>query len=442
MFSALEMTGENRSRVGLLGSTCAEVTFAFYGLNMVGAVVSVIPAYSAFIPSKIMQTVRGEKLTDLIITDDFAQINLVSELFVRKEELGLRNVIVLHVPVTGVAVDPMLTAAQEAGYGCLKSWFGPACMERLLAVHGSHPVSYASEESRDVSVILHTSGSTSGTGKPAALSDKALNAAAAAFYRMDELELPWDHLVTAAIVDLSNAYSMIDQVHVPFALGATVVFAPGGILNPWFYKTIPEHRISFLFTVSAMFERWMKMRETKGLDFSSLRTVVLGGASVSAADKRRYHRFLREHGAGEVTLLNGYGISELGGACCLSTRDLDDEAIGYPLPGVNVRLYDEERGVFLSPADAPCEGVLYLNSPALATQQLDGEQILAVETADRKPYVCTNDLAPVGHRELLRRARIRQDDARQHPDALRPDAGGRRRREDRDLQGAPAGVCR
>ena len=45
VFSALEMTGENRSRVGVLGSTCAEVTFAFYGLNMVGAEVSVIPLF-------------------------------------------------------------------------------------------------------------------------------------------------------------------------------------------------------------------------------------------------------------------------------------------------------------------------------------------------------------------------------------------------------------
>ena len=35
VFSALGMTGENRSRVGLLGSTSAEAIFAFYGLNMV-----------------------------------------------------------------------------------------------------------------------------------------------------------------------------------------------------------------------------------------------------------------------------------------------------------------------------------------------------------------------------------------------------------------------
>ncbi len=34
VFSALGMTGENHSRVGLLGSTNAEVIFTLYGLNM------------------------------------------------------------------------------------------------------------------------------------------------------------------------------------------------------------------------------------------------------------------------------------------------------------------------------------------------------------------------------------------------------------------------
>ena len=71
---------------------------------------------------------------------------------------------------------------------------------------------------------------------------------------MEGVDLPRDDLATAVIVDLSNAYSIIDQVHVPFAMGASVAVAPGGVLNPWFYKAIPHHGITFLFTISAMFE--------------------------------------------------------------------------------------------------------------------------------------------------------------------------------------------
>ena len=93
VFSALGMTGEKHSRTGILGSTCAEAIFSIYGLNMVGADVSIVPAYSALIPRKIMETIRSEHLTDFIITDDFAQINIMHELLLKRDELGLNNII-------------------------------------------------------------------------------------------------------------------------------------------------------------------------------------------------------------------------------------------------------------------------------------------------------------------------------------------------------------
>lgn len=393
VFSALGMTGEKGARVGLLGSTSAEAVFAIYGLNMVGADVSLVPGYSALFTKKITETIRSERLTDFIITDDFAQANLINDLLVQRKALGLNNVIVLHVPVAGVTVHPIATAVQEAKYGCLKGLYGPICMDALLAAYGSHPVAYAAEDSSDTAFILHTSGTTGGAGKPVALSDAAFNAAAAGFYALEGRIPPRSALTTAVIVDLSNAYSAVDQMHVPFAMGAAVVMAPGGVLNPWFYKAIPHYGITFLFAISAMFERWMKLPESKCPDFSSLRFVVLGGASVSAADKRRYYEFMQKHGAGEITLLNGYGISELGGACCLSSPDIDDESIGRPLQGVGVRLLDEDSGAFLTPSDAPCEGVLYLSSPSLATAELDGREIVKYEQIDGKSYICTNDYA-------------------------------------------------
>lgn len=392
VFTALGMTEANASRTGILGSTCAETIFAFYALDMTGAQLSVIPAYNAFMPGRIMQTIREEKLTDFIITDDFAQQNLINDLLANQKALGLKNVIILHVPVFGVTVNLMLSGVQESKYSYLKSFYDPICMDTLLDVYGNTPVSYADEKSSDAALILHTTGTTSGSGRPVPLSDRALNEAAACFYKDTDLNLPWDSLVTSAIVDLSNAYSMIDQVHVPFAMGAAVVCVPGGVLNPWFYKAIPEYGITFLFAISAMFERWMKLPEKKKPDFSSLRFVVLGGTSVSAEDKRRYNEFLKENGAKDIVLLNGYGISELGGACILSSPDIDDESIGRPLPGVSVRLLDEEEGNYLSEKDAPCEGVLYLHAPSMATSVLDGKDVIKIEKIDKKPYVCTNDL--------------------------------------------------
>ena len=395
VFTALEMTEEQGARVGVLGSTCAEVIFSFYGLNMVGAQVSLVASWSAFNAERIKQTILQENLTDFILTDDLAQPDLVRELLFKREELGLRNVILLHVHMRGATATPVMTAAQESKYAFMKTVFQPICMETLLASFGYRPVRYARKKTDETAFIIHTTGTTSGTGKPVPLSDVALNAAVERFMMLKDLSLPFDHLVSTIMVDLCNSYGIIDQVHLPFAMGATVVTIPFGFLNPLYYKSISTYRVSFFFSVNSMFERWLKLPEDTPFDFSSLKFVALGGTAVSAAEKKRYHEFLEAHGGRNVTILNGYGLSELGGACCLSSPDLDDETIGYPMPGITVRLYDEKDGRYFSPGKKGGEGVLYLTAESMAAPELDGKEILKVELIDGKPYICTNDLVRV-----------------------------------------------
>jgi acyl-coenzyme A synthetase/AMP-(fatty) acid ligase len=395
VFTALDMTEEQNARVGILGSTCAEVIIAFYGLNMVGAQVSLVASWSAFNAERIKQTILQEKLTDFILTDDLAQPDLVGELLLKREELGLNHVIILHVHMAGATSSPMMTAAQETKYAFMKTLYRPICMETLLASFGYRSVRYSRREIDETAFIIHTTGTTSGVGKPVPLSDAALNAAVERFMMLKDLSLPYDHLVSTIMVDLSNSYGIIDQVHLPFAMGATVVTIPFGFLNPLYYKAISTYRVSFFFSVSSMFERWLKLPDDTPFDFSSLKFVALGGTAVSAAEKKRYHEFLEAHGGKDVTILNGYGLSELGGACCLSSPELDDETIGYPMPGITIRLRDEKTGRFFSPGKKGGEGVLYMTADSMAAPKLDGKDIIKVEIIERKPYICTNDLVRV-----------------------------------------------
>ena len=84
VFSALGMTGESKARVGVLGAASAETIFVMYALNMVGAEVSFIAPYMAFRPAGLKKVITEEKLTDFIITDDFAMPELVQDLLNRK----------------------------------------------------------------------------------------------------------------------------------------------------------------------------------------------------------------------------------------------------------------------------------------------------------------------------------------------------------------------
>ena len=395
VFTSLGMTEVQKARVGVLGSTCADVIFSFYGLNMVGAQVSLVASWSAFNFTRIRETILQEKLTDFIVTDDIAQQDLVRDLLLERKKLGLRHIIIIHVPMGGASAMPVMTAAQEIKHASMEALYMPVCMDTLLTSFGSGPVRYARQETNETAFIIHTTGTTSGTGKPVPLSDTAINAAVESFLNVKSLSLPFNNLVSAIMLDLSNSFAIIDQVHLSLAMGATVVTIPLGFLNPWFYKAISAYRISFLFSTSAMFERWMKMPEDTDFDFSSLKFVALGGSSVSAADKKRYYEFLEAHGGENVTILNGYGLSELGGACSISTPDLDDESIGYPLPGISIRLYDEDNDRYFSPQDVGGEGVLYMSAPSMATPTLDGKDVIKTETIDGKLYVCSNDMVRV-----------------------------------------------
>lgn len=391
VFTALDMTEEQSARVGVLGSPYPEVFFASYGLNMVGAQVSLIASWASFSVGKLEESIRQEKLTDFIITDEIAQPDLVNELLRKRKELGLRHVILLHVHFGGDSVSSAITAAQELKYASMKQFYNPICMDTLLMCFGNGPVRYAQQETEDTAFILHTTGTTSGAGKPVPMSDMAINEAAGRFLMIKNLSLPFDNLVSMVIVDISTSYGFIDQVHLPFVMGATVVIVPLGILNPLIYKVISSNHISFMFSVSSMFDRWIKMPEEVDFDFSSLKFVALGGTSVSAADKKRYSEFLEEHGGKDVMILNGYGLTEMGGACCLSSPDLDDESIGYPMPGFTIQLYDEDNDRFFTPGKEGGDGILYLNSPSMSTPVLDGNVVVDVKDIDGKPYVCTKD---------------------------------------------------
>ena len=395
VFSALKITGANGARVGLMGSTAAEVAFAFYGLNMVGAEVSMLSCFAEIKMDGVIQAVKDEHLTDVILTDDFLQPDNLQAFLSKKDSLGLRNILVLSIPISGAAVPAPVTAVFSAKTSYLQQMFAPIYMDYLLNIYQNYPISYGSEESSEIAVILHTSGTTSGHGNPIVMSDSALNAVCNSILQLEQYDFLTNEMVSIMMIDLQNVYGFVDQLHLPLACGCNVVCSPGLGLNPLIYKAISHHKVTLLFCAKPVLEIWMSMPDDTPFDFSSLRGVVFGGSTVTAKDKKRFYEFFRKHGAGKIPLLNGYGISETGGACTLSTEDLNDEAIGYLLPDMELRLFDEESETFFGMEGAPGIGVLYIHSESMSRDTLDGKQIVETRMIDGKPFVCTNDLVSI-----------------------------------------------
>ena len=393
VFSALKINEKNLSRAAVIGMASGEVVASIYALNMTGASISSVPSMEIFFLERFEQLIIAEKITDVVICSTFARPEVLKMLLSKKEELGLRNIIVLHDSDKGLPNGSMEKMAIRMAYQQIKNMPGILFMHKLLEKYEATPITYGTSESTEASLIVHTSGTTKGIHKPIPHSDKGVNSAVASFLTHPEFS-QFAGKRTIFSGDASGAYAIIDMLHLPLALGCPIVIIPSFGFLTQNTKILEENKIAILFTGPMWFNMIMPKPVPKDLDLSCLEYVVLGGASVSADAMKRYNEFLQAHGA-NIKCANGYGLSEACGACIVAAPEREDAAIGYPLPHVKVKIFDEQEQKFYDLADGPRTGVLYLSSPSVSCGKIDDTVFFELEEVDGEEYLCTYDLVTV-----------------------------------------------
>ena len=391
VFSALGMSGKNGSRVGMTGNISAECIIAFYALNMLGVSVSMIPIEDTYDEECWCEAIKKEGITDVIMADACAWPGLLRKLSENRDRLGIRNAITLPTYVDGPYAAPLERLQARLYERVLAVCPDVESMEKLMDRYETTPFTVSSKRNDEAAVITHTSGTTKGIHKPIPLSDLAMNSAALSLMKHELFSRIADGGVTAMTKEMTAAYSMIDMVHAPLAMGITNVIVPMGAYNLKFCRAIKDHRISILLTSANQFEEWMNC-PPRGLDFSSLSFVTLGGAYVSPDTLNRINNFIKKNG-GDVRAVSGYGLSEAGGACIIPdpSRNTAD-TIGMPLPGVEVRIFDEDDGKFYTLDEGPRTGGLYISSDSVSSGRIGDTVFFETEEIDGRPYICTYDL--------------------------------------------------
>lgn len=394
VFSALGMSGETHSRAAMTGTCAVEAISAFFALNMTGASVSMISGDDFSDAKSWKKTILKENVTDVILTDIDAWPAVVRELVKEKESLGIRNIIILDVAVcVGDQFSWGDVRAHERKREKIRKTGGLLFMKDLLKEYRSQEISFGKENIDEAAVILHTSGTVSGIHKPVPHSDAGLNEAVARIVRDDRFADLMGRAVTCSSLDMSASFSFIDQILLVLAFGgrfhAFPVEKPGvGLL-----MALIDNKANIAFLPGMMFE--VLARLPFRLDFSSFEHVIVGGSYVSADTKKRTDRYLRRCGA-KSNLMIGYGITEAGAACILAPPGRKDEAIGYPLPGVKVKLYDENDGRYYDIEDGPHTGVLYIASKSVSGGRIDDTVFFELADIDGEKYLNTYDLVRVG----------------------------------------------
>ncbi|MBI1373417.1 MAG: AMP-binding protein [Phycisphaera sp.] len=203
--------------------------------------------------------------------------------------------------------------------------------------------------SDDLATILYTSG-TSGRPKGVMLTHRNLRS---------NVE---GAVIHAGIRQADTFLGVLPQFHsfgltaltlLPLAVGCKVVFTARFVPRK-IVQLIRKHRPGIFLAIPSMYNALMTVKDIKPEDFKSLRFAISGGEPLPRSVADRFEKTTGVH------ILEGYGLTETSPIATWATpQDFRDGAVGKPIPGVDLRVIDEQ-GHTLS---ADQEGEVLIKGP-------------------------------------------------------------------------------
>ncbi len=270
-FSALGITGENNSRVALAGTISAEPLFALYALNMTGAEVSLF-SYPDFLPNGLWRDMlEKENITDLIISDIMVTSEMWEKIKAAKDELSIRNVILIHSLMGGPTIGPAELVYNEFNYHSLRRKPDTLFMNDLLDKYKNEEIKYDESDGSRLAFITHTSGTTKGTRKMLPFTDKVFNTAVEAIPNGYHAFVPAKdaekQLTNLLVFDYSSIMALSGMVHRNLLSGDIIVMTFFGFMHPKFVRAIDYYNVSLITLTGFMIDKWLDSPFAQDLDF-------------------------------------------------------------------------------------------------------------------------------------------------------------------------------
>ena len=401
VFSALGINSQNNSRVLTLMPNVATTCYVDYALNMTGGVVDFIDPTTRL--DIIKKYIENEKITDIFILDLLMiQSGMDKQVERLKEEYGLRNIIVCHDKfMTSLMPFPVKT------FSLVKNTFD-RFDKRIIrfedAIRDSRytPITYDNGSDTNPSIITHTSGTTTGVGKPIPLTDrnrKALNKN----YELGQFAAE-PGMKMLHFIPYFAGYGSINTADFSLNNGFELQQVPLFTIED-FGVYLEKCKPNIVFATPSCWLNLVRNPRFRNIDLSFLKYASSGGGPLSIEDEELINDFLEKHGA-PCKLTKGYGLSEVGG-CCIFTLDKYNEVgslgVRHPLNDIILR---NPKTKEIYPATYVGEGEALINSETVTSGVLDGKVIVPLEIINGKPYLATKDVLrreEDGHYEYVER---------------------------------------
>jgi long-chain acyl-CoA synthetase len=197
-----------------------------------------------------------------------------------------------------------------------------------------------------------------------------------------------------SMAPLFLAFGVTLAIHLPLCAGVTSVIC----LDPdakksikMFAKYRPNH---FLCGDYHMLEM-ISNHAVKKMNLSFLRTIAIGGESLSVENLVKVNKFLKKHFS-PVSLITGYGMTELGATAVTEMNDVRKiGTVGIPQNKVTVKVVDTENGKEKTYDET---GEILINAPGMMmgylNQPQETENSVEVDIMGKK-WIHTGDLGKI-----------------------------------------------
>ena len=196
----------------------------------------------------------------------------------------------------------------------------------------------------DTALLSHTGGTT-GTPKSAEFINENFNAMCEEY---KEVKAPFKsgEKILTVLPPFIN-YGLCNNIHMPLSFGIETIIVP--TLDPKEASTLFKmYKPNHFMCVAHYFEYMMSDKNFDGMDLSFLKTITYGGAPFSKESEKKFNEFLYNHGALNVKICNGYGMTESTSSIAYE-REKNNKFKLYPLPYTNIK--DQENIMWLHSGD-------------------------------------------------------------------------------------------
>ena len=381
-FAAAGVKKDDRVTVCL--PNCPQAVLCFYGLNLIGAVATMIHPLSSV----------GE--IAFYLRDSGSRVAVTLDQFYGKfqEVMQERPLERLIIATVGDALSPLLRAGYWLTQGRklkVPALMPPAQKWRAFLQHGdAYEQPYLVKRTAEDPAAILFSGGTTGVTKGILLSNLNFNSLGLQTIAMATTFEPGQSMLAA--MPMFHGFGLGVCIHTMLIAGGTCILVPRVSVESY-ARLLKKEQPNYIAGVPTLFEGITRNPYMHDVNLACLKGVFSGGDSLSIELKKKFDLFLQEHGA-TVQVREGYGTTECVTASCLTPYDMYREgSIGLPFPDTYYKIvkvgttdevpYGEEGEICLT---GPSMMMGYVNQPE------ETANTMRVHPADGCTWVHTGDL--------------------------------------------------